>query len=261
LLLCGCALCRWPDPPSIYREGAAARAFDFTRPGRAAIARRAFLSAGAAAIAAGVLPASANAAQRRLPIRPQILRIAVHNLTTNERLAGVLSESGVVQQDTVAALHQIMRDQRQNAQTAMDTRLFEILGRIHMRVRAPLNLVSGYRTEQTNEMLRARDPVGVARHSLHIQGRAADFAVGGLSAAQLGQIARNAGAGGVGVYASGFVHVDTGPERSWVYGAQNDEHEPPPGLPRPARNVAPPPGLPQPYRHLEPPPGLPRLRG
>jgi uncharacterized protein YcbK (DUF882 family) len=176
---------------------------------------------------------------------------------TNERLSAVLSDAGVVQPDTVAALHQIMRDQRQNAQTAMDPRLFEILARIHMRVGAPLSLVSGYRTEQTNAMLRARDPMGVAQHSLHIQGKAADVMVGGLDAIQLGAIARNAGAGGVGVYASGFVHVDTGPERSWVYGLEADELEPPPGLPRPTRS-APPPGLPQPQRTLLPPPGLPR---
>lgn len=257
MLLCDCALCRWSEAPSIYLEGAASRAFDFTRLSCTAVARRGFLAGGAAAIVATLLPRGADAAPRRAA-RPQILRIAVHNATTNERLSGVLSESGVVQPDTVAALHQIMRDQRQNAQTAMDTRLFEILGRIHMRVGAPLSLVSGYRTEQTNEMLRARDPVGVARHSLHIQGKAADVMVGGLDAMRLGAIARNAGAGGVGVYASGFVHVDTGPERSWVYGVNSDEHEPPPGLPRPARSAAPPPGLPQPYRHLEPPPGLPR---
>jgi uncharacterized protein YcbK (DUF882 family) len=75
--------------------------------------------------------------------------------------------------------------------------------------------VSAYRTYETNQALRASDP-NVAQNSFHIRGQAVDFAVDGLSAAQVAQLARQAGAGGIGTYTgSNFVHVDTGPHRAW----------------------------------------------
>lgn len=144
------------------------------------------------------------------------MRIALVHREAGEQVDGVLKDSGRYVHETVTQVYRIMRDQRENRQTFIDTTLFELLARIHMRVRKPLVLTSGYRTEHTNEALRTRDPLGVSRHSLHIQGRAADLTVDGVPAPQLGQIARSLGAGGVGVYRSGFVHVDTGRTRSWT---------------------------------------------
>jgi uncharacterized protein YcbK (DUF882 family) len=201
---CGCAQCR-AETPTRYAQGEAALRFRF-----AAIGRRGFL-AGAATLLAVPL-----AAAPRESFRPQLVRIALVHRGAGERVDGVLWAHGRYLHDTVNQVYRIMRDQRENRQTFIDTTLFDLLARIHMRVRKPLILTSGYRTQRTNEALRARDPEGVARYSLHIQGRAADFSVDGMSAAQLGQIARGLGAGGVGVYSAGFVHVDTGRARSWT---------------------------------------------
>ena len=99
----------------------------------------------------------------------------------------------------------------------MDPRLIDILAatqRLLNRDR-PLSVISGYRTQRTNDMLRKRSS-GVAKKSYHIKGMAADFRMEGVSVAQLQRAGKHLGAGGVGVYTkSNFVHLDSGPVRSW----------------------------------------------
>jgi uncharacterized protein YcbK (DUF882 family) len=76
-------------------------------------------------------------------------------------------------------------------------------------------LLSGYRSPETNAMLRRRSS-GVARNSLHMQGEAADLRVNSRSVNQIYQAARACNAGGVGRYSrSNFVHMDCGPVRTW----------------------------------------------
>jgi uncharacterized protein YcbK (DUF882 family) len=58
---------------------------------------------------------------------------------------------------------------------------------------------------------------GVAKHSLHMEGRALDVRLAGTSCAKLRDLALELQAGGVGYYAkSNFVHIDTGRVRSWT---------------------------------------------
>ena len=58
---------------------------------------------------------------------------------------------------------------------------------------------------------------GVARRSLHMEGRAIDVRLKGISCADLRDLALSAGRGGVGYYrSSNFVHLDTGRVRSWA---------------------------------------------
>ena len=73
---------------------------------------------------------------------------------------------------------------------------------------------SGYRTKATNESLRLKNS-NVATNSFHIRGRAIDFSIEGLSSNQVFELARSCSSGGVGGYSS-FVHMDTGPRRSWT---------------------------------------------
>jgi uncharacterized protein YcbK (DUF882 family) len=57
---------------------------------------------------------------------------------------------------------------------------------------------------------------GVARHSLHMEGRAIDVRLRGYSCADLRDLALAAQKGGVGYYRrSDFVHIDTGRVRAW----------------------------------------------
>jgi uncharacterized protein YcbK (DUF882 family) len=53
-------------------------------------------------------------------------------------------------------------------------------------------------------------------HSMHLVGKAADIRIRGVGLRYLRRAALSLRAGGVGTYpAEGFIHVDTGPPRSW----------------------------------------------
>lgn len=80
---------------------------------------------------------------------------------------------------------------------------------------AEILVLSGYRSAQTNARLRRRSR-GVASHSYHILGQAVDFQVSGVPLYKVKQAAESLNNGGVGYYPrSNFVHVDTGPVRTW----------------------------------------------
>ena len=77
-----------------------------------------------------------------------------------------------------------------------------------------VNVHSGYRSKETNENLR-RNSYKVAKNSLHILGKAIDFSIDGISSKRLAKIVRTHSHGGVGSYKN-FVHLDSGPKRSWT---------------------------------------------
>ena len=69
----------------------------------------------------------------------------------------------------------------------------------------------------TNSFLRRRRRgSGVARHSFHLEGRAIDVRIPGVDSTRVRDIALELGLGGVGYYpVEDFVHLDTGPVRTW----------------------------------------------
>ena len=77
-------------------------------------------------------------------------------------------------------------------------------------------IISGYRSPESNAKMAAASR-GVAKHSLHMQGRAIDMRLQGCSCADLRDLALAAARGGVGYYrSSNFVHIDTGRFRTWA---------------------------------------------
>jgi len=99
----------------------------------------------------------------------------------------------------------------------MDLELLDTLAELRAMTgsRAEFQVVSGYRSPKTNEMLR-NSSSGVAKRSLHMQGRAIDIRLSGYDTAKLRKAALSLGRGGVGYYArSDFIHVDTGRVRTW----------------------------------------------
>ncbi len=79
----------------------------------------------------------------------------------------------------------------------------------------PLEVICGYRSPETNARLAAVNP-GVARNSFHVRGQACDIRMPGVEIGRLHEAALALRAGGVGYYPrSGFIHVDTGPVRTW----------------------------------------------
>ena len=116
------------------------------------------------------------------------------------------------------AINHFCRDRRSNAVHSIDPALLDKLYLINQCLPGahPENIITcGYRSPSTNAWLR-RYNRRVARQSYHMEGKALDLKVKGVSLAHLRNVALRLHQGGVGYYPrAGFVHIDTGPLRSW----------------------------------------------
>ena len=136
---------------------------------------------------------------------------------SRETLTAEYRRDGWYVPDALARLDHLMRDWRSQEVTHIDPRLYDIIWELQQRTgtQDPLHIVCGYRSPATNAMRAARN-AGVARNSYHVTGQACDLRLPGYRLAGLRQHALDLGAGGVGYYPrSDFIHVDTGPVRSW----------------------------------------------
>lgn len=174
-----------------------------------------WLALGPAALTLALREQPALAAMEQLALAPR--ELSLHNLHTGEQLALRYFEDGQYLPAALLQLNHLLRDHRSNTATVMDPRLFDQLHALAggARCTAHYEIISGYRSPQTNESLRAQSE-GVARHSLHTEGRAIDVRLSGAPCNRLRDLALDLGRGGVGYYAkSDFVHLDTGRVRSW----------------------------------------------
>jgi len=148
---------------------------------------------------------------------PKRRSIRLVNAHTWEDLDIVYLTRGVLIDESLQAISQLMRDHRADKSIPIDPALIDELYMVHASLGTdePLHILSGYRTPETNAKLRKRTR-GVARFSLHMEGKAADIYVPGIKTLELQQAALALKVGGVGYYSkSGFVHVDTGDVRRW----------------------------------------------
>lgn len=181
----------------------------------AGITRRGLLGA-FAATAVTAAPTYANAFAF-LRGAGDIRRIRMYSGRTGESLNTIYWIDGKYIDEALREINYFMRDWRSGEAARIDTRAVDIMAASHnlLEVSEPYMLLSGYRTAQTNAMLRSRSR-RVARNSLHIQGQAADLRLSSRSVGQMAGAASAIGAGGVGKYSrSNFVHMDSGPVRIW----------------------------------------------
>jgi uncharacterized protein YcbK (DUF882 family) len=185
--------------------------------------RRTLLKAGLLGAAAAMSPIGAGAAQWVLEPADSILRpaasreLSFYNVHTGETLRTIYFDQGQYVPGALLEVNHFFRDFRTNQVKAIDARLLDLLHRINhaLDTAQPFNLISGYRSPATNAWL-ASQSEGVARHSLHMEGMAADVNVPGRSLPLLQTVALAIRGGGVGYYPrSNFVHVDTGRVRRW----------------------------------------------
>ena len=177
------------------------------------LGRRSFLAASAAMWATSSLASPIGNLKPRHATR-RLRMLSVH---TGEILDAVYWSNGRISESALKAISWIMRDWRTRTAISIDSRLIDILSATHRRLRTgrPLELVSGYRSPETNMLLRARSG-GVAPQSLHIVGMAADIRVPGRTLDEISRAAEASGAGGIGTYPrSNFVHIDCGRPRRW----------------------------------------------
>lgn len=180
-------------------------------------ARREFLALGVAAaaglIAAPLFPAPAIA----LPSANYKRALAFRNLRTGNSLNLVYWAEGRYLPDAMQRVAQVMRDGRTDETHQIDHRLLDLMAKLRATLRSsePLQIICGYRSPETNEMLRETTE-GVAANSLHMVGEAVDLRVQGRALSAVRRAALSLKAGGVGYYPhSNFVHVDVGPVRRW----------------------------------------------
>lgn len=146
-----------------------------------------------------------------------IRRIRMYSGRTGERIDMIYWIDGKYIKDAVKEVHHFMRDWRNDQVKSIDLRTMDIMTAAHnlMDVNEPYMLLSGYRSPQTNAMLRSRSR-GVAKNSLHMKGQAADLRLSSRSVSQMARAASACHAGGVGRYSrSNFVHMDCGVVRTW----------------------------------------------
>jgi uncharacterized protein YcbK (DUF882 family) len=171
--------------------------------------RRRFLRGAAGFAGIGCLPPTLLASSSR--------HLCFHHTHTGEKLDVTYFESGHYLEDALSEVNQLLRDHRSGEVYAMDTDLLDLLHAVQRRCGrdGPFEVISGYRSPATNAMLR-RNTSGVAKRSLHMQGRAIDVRIPGFNTGELRRAAMELSAGGVGYYPkSAFVHLDTGRVRAW----------------------------------------------
>ncbi|WP_239492283.1 YcbK family protein [Luteitalea sp. TBR-22] len=147
--------------------------------------------------------------------RPRVLALA--HLHTAETLKVEYGDADRYFPDALAAVNKLLRDFRTGDVHDIDPALLDLLAALRARTgtATPFQVISGYRSPQTNAMLHRRSP-GVASGSFHMKGQAIDIRLGDVSLGALRNAALDLGLGGVGYYpSSNFVHVDTGPIRTW----------------------------------------------
>ena len=127
--------------------------------------------------------------------------------------------NGAYDQVALDKLNWFMRDWRLNEQVKMDPHLFDILWDVYRESGSnqAIDVLSAYRSPQTNAMLRRRSRQ-VAERSQHMQGKAIDAHFIDIHPGPIRDIAMRMQEGGVGFYPIGstpWVHIDSGTVRYW----------------------------------------------
>jgi uncharacterized protein YcbK (DUF882 family) len=144
--------------------------------------------------------------------------ISLRHLHTDERINITYRIGDRYQRPALHKLNWFLRDFRTQEVTVIDPKLFDLVYDINTRLGNPeatVEILSGYRSAETNAMLR-RTSRGVARNSLHMSGQALDIRLEYASSRRICDCAVALSQGGVGYYPSAdFVHIDTGEVRRW----------------------------------------------
>jgi uncharacterized protein YcbK (DUF882 family) len=174
--------------------------------------RRGFLqSLAGLSVVAAAAPASLLADTRS----ERVLSFA--HTHTGESLSVPYFADGEYLAEGLARLKHLLRDHRTGQEHAIERELFDLLNDLKLATgtREPFQVISGYRSPRTNARLRAAGR-GVAKRSLHMDGKAIDVRLSDVRTSVLRDAALELQRGGVGYYRkSDFVHVDTGRVRRW----------------------------------------------
>jgi uncharacterized protein YcbK (DUF882 family) len=168
---------------------------------------------------AGFILLGANNSLQNAVAEGDTRTLSFHHVHTGETITITFKRNGGYDEAALKKLDWFMRDWRREQETNMDPHLFDLLWESYRELGAtePIQVICGYRSPDTNAMLRARSS-GVAQFSQHINGNAIDFYIPGVPLAAVRAEGLRLQRGGVGFYptsGSPFVHMDTGTIRHW----------------------------------------------
>lgn len=156
-----------------------------------------------------------------LPTEGQKYEVKLAHPHTDEVIDVVYRIGDTYIPEAIDKLSDFLRDSHNQEVSKYDPRTFDVLHTVLLKLGKPdgiVDILSGYRSEETNDMLRESKTTNAAKYSQHILGKAIDIRVPGVSATLVRDAALSLGAGGVGYYPqSQFVHVDVGPVRQWTF--------------------------------------------
>jgi len=144
-------------------------------------------------------------------------RLSLVNAHTDARVdVRYRREDGTYDDAALASIRRAFRSTGDDSEGKASLRLIEILSYLQKSTKLrPLTVVSGYRSPEYNEDLRAKG-VRAAGGSLHTEGLAADIAFPRPQLRSLWMKLRAMDCCGAGYYAKeGFLHVDVGRPRFW----------------------------------------------
>lgn len=183
-----------------------------------AMDRRKFLQMSGLAAMAGVASSSSFLAGSVMAAPSDGTRIiTLAHIHTGEKMACAYRADGRYLTEGLASAEHLLRDHRSGESHAIDPDLLDTLHDLAMCLNAEpdFDVISGYRSPATNAELR-RQGHAVASRSYHMEGKAVDIRLAGVSIGRVHRAALDLKRGGVGFYSGpGFIHIDTGPVRSW----------------------------------------------
>lgn len=138
---------------------------------------------------------------------------------SRERIDALYFHDGHYDKAALHAIDHLFRDRRTGTMGVIDPELIDFLVDIRTRLSLPptvtFEILSGYRTRESNALL-ARRNGNVASESLHMHGWAVDFRIAGVDGRAIAAIAKTMQRGAAVYYpGSNHVHVDLGNIRTW----------------------------------------------
>ncbi len=140
--------------------------------------------------------------------------VALYHPGSGESFIGAYWRDGSYLPDAMDQLTWFMRDRvRGERLHEIDPAIFDFIRDVADRVgeRDPVHLISGYRAGVPRTRRASKD-------SRHLEGKAVDIRMPGFNLGRVGREAIAMQRGGVGLYRSSHLHLDTGPVRTWGRG-------------------------------------------
>jgi len=145
-------------------------------------------------------------------------RLKLYNIHTGEKINTTYrTRDGQYNSQAIEEMNWLLRCHYTNEPHPIDLKTVEFLDRVSTRLGGgrEIHIISGYRSPKYNNFLLSKGHK-VARHSLHLEGRALDIRIPGADLSDVRRAAVAMRTGGVGYYpGNNFVHIDSGVFRTW----------------------------------------------